>query len=67
LPDAAFDQGFISFDDDYRLILSPRLKDSLSQRAVQENFVAYEGSPLQIPEDAKLPNPAFLAEQWLVE
>jgi putative restriction endonuclease len=62
LHDAAFDRGLITFDDELRLLLSPRLKTELSQRVVAENFGAYAGEPLHLPDDAALPAPAFLAE-----
>ncbi|CAN5697608.1 HNH endonuclease [soil metagenome] len=61
LHDAAFDQGLIAFDDNLKLMLSPRLKVELSQRAVAENFGAYAGETLQLPSDAVLPELAFLA------
>lgn len=61
LHDAAFDNWLISFDDDLRLLLSPRLKEALPQRAVADNFVAYEGEPLHLPNDATLPEAKFLA------
>ncbi|HLP01626.1 MAG TPA: HNH endonuclease [Opitutaceae bacterium] len=60
--DAAFDRGLISFDDDLRLMLSPRLKAALPQRAVAENFGAFAGQRLHIPDDAALPEARFLAE-----
>ena len=62
LHDAAFDRGLIAFDDTLRLLLSPRLKAELSQRAVAGSFGAYVGQPLSLPEDAALPELAFLAE-----
>lgn len=62
LHDAAFDRGLISFDDSLQLLISPRLKEELPQRAVAENFGAYEGTPLHLPDDAALPDLAFLAE-----
>jgi len=62
LHDAAFDRGLISFDEKLRLLLSPSLDGELSQRAVVENFGAYAGEPLRLPEDAALPEMAFLAE-----
>ncbi len=62
LHDAAFDRHLISFDDDMRLLLSKRLRSELPQRAVQENFAAYEDQPLEIPEDSVLPDLAFMAE-----
>lgn len=61
LHDAAFDRHLISFDDNLRLLLSKRLRDELPQRAVKENFAAYEGRTLELPEDAVLPDLAFLA------
>jgi putative restriction endonuclease len=62
LHDAAFDRGLITFDDKLRLLLSLRLKNELSQRTVAENFGAYAGEFLQIPDDAALPEAAFLAK-----
>lgn len=62
LHDAAFDRGLIAFNDDLQLVLSPRLKAELPQRAVAENFAAYEGEPLRFPDDAAPPEPAFLAQ-----
>jgi putative restriction endonuclease len=60
--DAAFDRGLISFDENLRLLISPRLKDHLLDRAAAENFGAYSGEPLHLPDDAIPPDPAFLAE-----
>ncbi|MEY2411332.1 MAG: putative restriction endonuclease [Verrucomicrobiota bacterium] len=62
LHDAAFDQGLITFDDSLCLVLSPRLKAELPQRAVAENFGVYARQPLCLPDDAALPDLAFLAE-----
>jgi putative restriction endonuclease len=62
LHDAAFDRGLIAFDESLRLLLSPQLKAEMSQRAVSENFGAYVGQTLMLPEDAALPESAFLAE-----
>ena len=62
LHDAAFDGGLISFDDQYRLMLSPRLKSELSQRSLAENFGAYAGEILNVPEDAALPEAEFLRQ-----
>jgi putative restriction endonuclease len=62
LHDAAFDRGLIAFDDTLRLLLSPSMKAELPQRAVSEVSGAYEGQPLCLPDDAALPELAFLAE-----
>ena len=61
LHDAAFDIGLITFDGDLRLRLSKRLKAALPQRAVVENFSAYEGEALHMSKDAVLPEEKFLA------
>ena len=62
LHDTAFDRGFIAFDDNFRLLLSPQLKAELSQRSIADNFGAYAGEPLRIPDDAAPPEPAFLSQ-----
>jgi len=61
LHDAAFDAGLITFDSNLRLKMSKQLKSALPQRAVVENFLAYEGEALQLPKDAVLPDEKFLA------
>lgn len=61
LHDAAFDSWLISFDENLRLLLSPRLSAELSQRAVKDNFGAFAGEPLKLPSDAVLPHSRFLA------
>ena len=38
-----------------------RLKSELPKRAVAENFGVYEGVPLDLPDDAALPETEFLA------
>jgi predicted restriction endonuclease len=62
LHDAAFDRGLITFDDNLRLVLSPRLKAELPQRSVAENFGAYSGEALHFPDDAAPPELAFLSQ-----
>jgi putative restriction endonuclease len=59
--DAAFDIGLISFNDDLRMIVSPALKRHFGERGIAENFEAYEGERLIIPDDAVLPELSFLA------
>jgi len=60
LHDAAFDRGLITFDSELRLRMSKRLKSAFAQQYVAENFGAYEGEALRIPEDAVLPDEKFL-------
>lgn len=47
--DAAFDRHLISFDDDYRMVLSPALKDYYLNRAFQDYFKSKEGQKLVLP------------------
>lgn len=61
LHDAAFDEGFITFDDSLRLMLSKSLKQHLPQPVVVENFGNYEGEALRLPEDAIPPDLSHLA------
>lgn len=62
LHDAAFDRYLISFDEKLRLMLSPKLKQALSQKTAAANFGAYEGQALCLPDDAALPELEFLAK-----
>jgi len=62
LHDTAFDRGFIAFDDNFRLLLSPQLKAELSQRSIADNFGTYAGEPLCFPDDAAPPELAFISQ-----
>lgn len=62
LHDAAFDRGLITFDDDLRMLISPRLKSQMSQNSVKLNFGAHEGESLRFPDDAALPDLGFMSE-----
>lgn len=59
--DAAFDRHLISFDDDYRMILSPMLKAYVSNGAFVEIFKRYEGRKL-IPGIKFQPSLSFLRQ-----
>jgi predicted restriction endonuclease len=58
--DAAFDAGLITLDDDWRLVLSRRLRDYLPNDAVERHFIAYEGRVIALPEKFR-PETAFVA------
>jgi hypothetical protein len=49
LYDQAFDRGFITFDDDFKLVISSLLKGEEIPEFQQINFVKMEGSPLLLP------------------
>ena len=59
--DAAFDRHLISFDDDYRMVLSPSLREYCTNAAFQFFFQRYEGwkmrSAIKFP-----PSKEFLAQ-----
>lgn len=48
--DAAFDRHLITFDDDYRLVLSQTIKDHLPSRSVREFFLHREGQAMELPD-----------------
>lgn len=57
--DAAFDKHLISFDDDYRMVVSPRIREFYTNEAAKEYFQRYEGQQLELPYKFK-PNKNFL-------
>jgi putative restriction endonuclease len=48
--DAAFDRHLISFDDDYRLILAPSLKEYYTNEAFKKFFVNLQGRRIMLPQ-----------------
>lgn len=49
LYDKAFDQHLISFDEDFRLVLSERIKAQAKDEVVKKYFLKIEGSILNMP------------------
>ena len=47
--DAAFDRHLISFDDDYRMVLSPRIKDFCTREICAKYFLKFEGVRMNLP------------------
>lgn len=47
--DAAFDKHLISFDDDYRMIVSKEIKEYYTNEIAQEYFGKYEGKQINLP------------------
>jgi hypothetical protein len=66
LHDAAFDSGLITLDEKLRVVLSPKLKRHFPQPALQQNFAAYEGASINLPEMLAEPDPEFLAHHRTV-
>lgn len=57
--DAAFDKYLISFDDDYRMIVSPYIQEFYTNNAANEYFKRFEGKQLTLPYKFS-PNKEFL-------
>lgn len=60
LHDGAFDAGLITFDQEYRLVLSKALREHLSCAALQDNFQRFEGKSVRLPQTAVAPRQDFL-------
>ncbi len=57
--DAAFDKHLISFDDDYRMILSNQIKEYFTAEVTKEYFENFEGKKITLPLHFQ-PNKKFL-------
>lgn len=59
--DAAFDKHLISFDDDYRMIVSKEIKDYYTNDVTKEYFENFEGKQIILP-SRFLPSKKLLAK-----
>lgn len=50
LHDAAFDRGLVTFDPEWRLVLSRELREATTNETLRASFVPFEGKPLRLPE-----------------
>lgn len=57
--DAAFDKHLISFDDDYKMIVSRNVKDYYTNDVVKQYFDKFEGKQITLP-NLYLPNKKLL-------
>jgi len=60
LHDRAFDRGLITVDGDLKLTVSKRLEAHLPDEVIDKMFVAYQDSPIRLPEKFR-PQEEFLA------
>jgi HNH endonuclease len=60
LHDAAFDSGLITLDENLRVVLSKRLKGFFPQSALEQNFVPFDGKPIELPQKLAEPDGDFL-------
>lgn len=51
--DAAFDGKLITFDDDYRLVLSKNIRDRVATEALRTHFLSREGQRIEMPQRFK--------------
>jgi putative restriction endonuclease len=58
--DAAFDAGLITLDQKLGVVLSKRLRSFFPQPALEQNFVPFEGKPINLPEKLAEPDAGFL-------
>lgn len=56
LHDAAFDNGLITFDDQFRLMVSSALRNALPKNVIEDNFLVYEGQKLHFSCNAVCPS-----------
>ncbi len=62
LHDNAFDRGFITFDEDRRMVCCKSLRKRYKEKEIAFLFKAYEGKPLRVPTEAAGPKAAYL--EW---
>lgn len=59
--DAAFDKHLISFDDNYRMVVSKYIKDFYTAEVTREYFERFEGETIELPR-LHLPDQKLLAK-----
>lgn len=67
--DAAFDKGLVTFDDNFRLVISKYLKEYFPNDALNRDFLNYEGVKINMPEKFS-PDPLLMEkhrEEMFVE
>ncbi len=57
LHDAAFDNGLITLNEQLQVVLSKHIRSFFPEPALEQNFLAYEGSAIRLPE--RLAEPAM--------
>ncbi len=50
LHDKAFDRGFITFDEEWRLVISREIREATTNKVLSQSFLPFEGCPIQLPE-----------------
>lgn len=61
LHDRAFDQGYITFDTDLRMVCGRHLRKRFVEEEIARNFKAFEGKALRVPAESDGPGEEYLA------
>lgn len=61
LHDAAFDSGLMTIDDQFKVVLSKRLKSYFPQPVLEKIFLSFEGMKISMPDKLAEPDASFLA------
>lgn len=61
LYDRAFDLGLITFSEDFRLMVSPSLREQADNDYAMESFIRYEGQKMRLPSKFS-PDSGFMAK-----
>jgi len=67
--DKAFDNHLISFDEQFKLLINPKLKRHKSSAYISEHILNREGTEMRLPERFT-PEPAYMAQHrqlWLAD
>jgi len=59
LHDKAFDRGLITFDEQWRMLLSKELQEATTNKVLSQSFIPFEGRSIQLPEKFR-PDPQCL-------
>jgi putative restriction endonuclease len=60
LHDAAFDEGLITLDEKFGVVLSGKLRGFFPQETLEQNFVPFAGRSIRLPEKVAEPDADFL-------
>ncbi|HTB62880.1 MAG TPA: HNH endonuclease [Opitutales bacterium] len=60
LHDAAFDAGLITLDNNFKIVLSKRLRHYFPQPTLEQNFVPFDGTQIRLPVHLAEPSQDFL-------
>jgi predicted restriction endonuclease len=61
LHDRAFDAGLITVDEEFRIVLSQRLRSYFPQPALERDFTPFDRMRIRLPEKLAEPSQDYLA------